>query len=105
MIFLQGDAPPLAGMVNMLFFLAMFAVVYFFFLRPSVKKQKAQEAFSEELIKGKEVVTTSGIIGRINKIEEGIVHLQIDQKTFMKVVKGAISREMTENLHKSAENK
>jgi len=100
MIYLQAQ-PPGAGMVNLLFFASIFAIMYFFFLRPSVKKQKAQENFSEELAKGQEVVTTSGIIGRVNKIEEGIVHLQIDQKTFLKVVKGAISKEMTENLNKS----
>lgn len=99
MIYLQAQ-PPAAGMVNLLFFASIFAIMYFFFLRPSVKKQKAQESFSEELSKGQEVVTTSGIIGRVNKIENGIVHLQVDQKTFIKVVKGAISREMTEGLNK-----
>ena len=97
MIFLQEAAAP--GIINMVFLLAVFAVMYFFFLRPTVKKQKAQDVFAEELTKGKEVVTTSGIIGRINKIENGIVHLMVAEKTFIRVVKGAISKEMTEQLH------
>lgn len=101
-MFLQGQAP-IGGVLNMAFLLAFFAIAYFFFIRPSVKKQKAQESFSDELTKGKEVVTTSGIIGRINKIEDGIIHLQIDQKTFIRVIKGAISKELTENLGKKEE--
>ncbi len=99
MIYLQGQ-PKGMGAVNLFLWGAIFAILYFFFLRPSVKKQKAQESFSDELSKGQEVVTTSGIIGRVNKVEDGIIHLQIDQKTFIKVVKGAISKEMTESLKK-----
>ena len=87
----------------MVFFLSIFAIMYFFFIRPSVKKQKAQETFTNELTKGKEVVTTSGIIGRINKIEQGIVYLAVSDKTFIRVVKGAISKEMTEQLNKKEE--
>ena len=79
--------------------------MYFFFLRPQVKKQKAQDNFAKDLTKGDEVVTGSGIIGRINKIEGNIIHLQIDQKTFIRVLKGAISKEMTENFNKKAEEK
>ncbi len=102
MIFLQSQAPA-AGMVNMLFFLSIFAIMYFFFIRPSVKKQKAQDTFTTDLAKGEEVVTTSGIIGRINKIEDDIVHLQLDQKTFIRVLRGAISKDMTEQLNKKSE--
>ena len=61
-----------------------------------------QSKFETEMGKGDEVVTSSGIIGKISKIEKGIVYLQIDQKTFIKVLKGAISKEMTENLNKAS---
>jgi len=88
------------GMINLIFFASIFLIMYFFFLRPQVKRQKAQDKFANELSKGSEVVTSSGIIGRINKIEDDVIHLQIDQKTFLKVVRGAISKEMTENLIK-----
>jgi preprotein translocase subunit YajC len=98
MFFLQSSAGP--GLINLLFFASIFMIMYFFFLRPQVKKQKAQDAFVKEMEKGDEVVTTSGIIGRINKIENGVVQLQIDQKTFIRVVQGAISKEMTESLNK-----
>jgi len=99
MIYLQAASQP-SSFLSLAFFGAIFLIMYFFFLRPQVKKQKEQNKFSDDLKKGDEVVTGAGIIGKISKIEDGIIHLQVDQKTFIRVVKGAISREMTEMLHK-----
>jgi preprotein translocase subunit YajC len=79
----------------------MLAFFYFFFIRPQIKKQKEQSAFSSELKKGDEVVTASGIIGHINKIEEQTVTLELDSKTFIKVVPSAISKEMTDQYNKA----
>jgi len=76
--------------------LLIFIVFYFFFIRPQAKKQKTQAQFIVDLKKGDEVVLGAGIIGRINKIEDHEVSLQLDQKTFIRVVKGAISKEMTD---------
>ena len=97
MILLQASTPG-GGSITMIFYVLVFGIMYFFFMRPAQKRRKDQDAFENELVKGKEVVTTSGIIGRVNRIEENIVHLQIDQKTFVRVVKGAISKEMTAQL-------
>ena len=78
----------------------MLAFFYFFFIRPQIKKQKEQTAFSSELKKGDEVVTASGIIGHINKIDDLSVTLELDSKTFIKVVPSAISKEMTDQYNK-----
>ena len=80
----------------------MFVVVFFFFIRPQAKKQKEQVKFLEALDKGEEVVTTSGMIGRINKIDGSIVTLAIAEKTFVRITKGSISKEMTEAYRKAA---
>ena len=76
----------------------MIAVMYFFMLRPQIKKQKEQNSFQDTLAKGMDVVTASGIIGRINKIEDNVITLQVDAKTFIKVTKGAISKDLTSAL-------
>ena len=81
--------------------LLMFVVIFFFFIRPQAKKQKEQVKFLEALDKGKEVVTTSGMIGRINKIDGSIITLAIAEKTFVRITKGSISKEMTEAYRKS----
>mgnify|MGYP000409397214 CR=1 FL=1 len=100
LIILQSSAP---AVTNFVFLFAIMAVMYLFFIRPQNRRQKEQAAFSSELNKGDEVVTASGIIGKINKIEGNVIQLQIDQKTFVKMLSSAISREMTVNYHKSGE--
>ncbi len=99
LFFLQAT-PSLIGSLWPL--LLMFVVVFFFFIRPQAKKQKEQVKFLEALDKGEEVVTTSGMIGRINKIDGSIVTLAIAEKTFVRITKGSISKEMTEAYRKAA---
>ena len=95
----SGSAGGLIGSLWPL--LLMFVVIFFFFIRPQAKKQKEQNQFLETLEKGEEVVTASGFIGRINKIEGPIVTLNIGEKTFVRVTKPSISKEMTEAYRKT----
>lgn len=87
--------------VGLLPLVGIFVVFYFFMLRPQMKRQKDQQRFLDSVEKGSEVVTSSGIIGKINKIEGSIIHLQIDPKTFIKMTKNSISKDMTEAYAKS----
>jgi len=84
--------------LNLLFPILIVGVFYFFIIRPQSKMRKEQLTFSDNLEKGAEVVTSSGIIGRINKIEDHIITLQVDTKTFIRITKGSVSKEMTESL-------
>jgi len=45
-----------------------------------------------------QVVTASGVIGRINKIENEIITLQVDAKTFLRVTKSSISKDLTDTV-------
>lgn len=98
-ILLQSGSSGIGSSLFLL--LMMFVVMFFFFIRPQVKKQKEQNKFLDSLEKGEEVVTASGLIGRINKIDGGIITLTIAEKTFVRVTKGSVSREMTEAYRKS----
>ncbi|MBP6183747.1 MAG: preprotein translocase subunit YajC [Saprospiraceae bacterium] len=75
-------------------------VMYFFFIRPQAKRQKLQQTFLDQLDKGQEVVTTAGMLGRIVKIEDQIVTLEIDQKTFVRVTRASISKDLSEGITK-----
>ena len=79
-----GGANPLIQFAPLLMILVVF---YFFMIRPQMKKQKEQQSFADALEKGKEVVTASGIIAKINKIDGGIVTLEVANGTFIRVVK------------------
>jgi len=95
---LQADPASLIG--NFLPLALIIIVMYFFFIRPQAKKQKAQVAFIDSLEKGKKVVTGSGIVGTITKLDEKTVTLQISQKGFMEVMRSAVSQEMTQAYEK-----
>lgn len=64
-IILQTGSNTLASFLP---FLAMIAVLYFFMLRPQMRKQKKEKTFQTELKRGTKVVTTSGIHGKITDI-------------------------------------
>ena len=104
MIFLQASGGS-GGIFQLLIFGAIFLVFWLFFIRPQAKKQKEQGNFVTNLEKGKEVVTGSGIVGKINKIDDRVVHLQVDQKTFLKVLKSSISKELTDGYNAKVEEK
>lgn len=94
-LLLQGSA----GTFNLLFFGAMFLIIYLFMIRPQSKRQNEQKKFMAALEKGDDVVTSSGILGKINKIEEEIITLEVGSKTYIRVTRNAISKEMTDSLY------
>ncbi|HKK89489.1 MAG TPA: preprotein translocase subunit YajC [Saprospiraceae bacterium] len=76
----------------------MFVVVYFFFIRPQSKKAKEQAEFVKNLKKGDEVVTGSGVIGKISKLDDQSVTLMVDQKSYITFLRSSINQEMTQAL-------
>jgi preprotein translocase subunit YajC len=90
---------------SLIFFAAMMLVFWFFLLRPQAKRQKEQRLFMDGLQKGDDVVTTSGILGRINKIEGEIITLEIGTKNFVRMTKNSISKEMTDAVYAGGKNK
>lgn len=95
MLFLQAGG----GMAQIMQFaplLMILVVFYFFMIRPQMKRQKEQTAFADSLEKGKEVVTASGMIAKINKIDGQVVTLEVANNTYIRVTKASISKEMTE---------
>lgn len=73
-------------------------VMYFFMIRPQQQRQKAQDEFAKSLTPGTEVCTMSGIIGKIKKIDDRVITLEIDNNTFVRMTRSAISKDMTEAL-------
>lgn len=86
---------------NLFFLVAMIAVFFFMIILPQRKRTKEQKTFAEDLKTGKNVVTSSGILGRINKIEDHIITLEVDTKTYLKVTKNSISKELTDAIYET----
>lgn len=83
-------------MIQLIFFGAMLLIFWFFLIRPQAKRQREQANFTKEISKGDEVVTASGIIGKVNKIEGDVITLEVGSKLFIPFTRSAISKEMTD---------
>lgn len=90
----QGDAPGRTGFSAGSFIpmmLVMFAVIYFFMIRPEHKKQKNKRDMMSKLKKGDKVLTVGGIFGTVGNVKDDSVMLKIGENTTVKVSKSAIS--------------
>ena len=74
----------------------MFAVLYFFILRPQAKKAKLHQELLKNLKRGDEVITSGGIYGKVDGITEEFVTLEIASETKMKVLRQSITRQLRE---------
>ena len=101
---LQASATGSSSWINLIFIVSMFLVFWLLMIRPQAKRQKEQKLFQESLDKNKDVVISSGILGRISKIEDTIVTLEVSPKVYIRVTKNAISKELTENINATIES-
>lgn len=93
-ILLQAAAGSNTSMIsNVLLWVGIIVVFYFFMIRPQQKKQKDQKSFVENLKKGDNVVTIGGLHGRVASVEGTTVTLEVDRGVKMTFEKSSISRE------------
>jgi preprotein translocase subunit YajC len=64
-------------LMSMLPLLLMFAVLYFVMIRPQMKKQKEHRAMIDALAKGDEVVTAGGMLGKVSKIGDAYICVEL----------------------------
>ncbi len=69
---------------------AIFAIMYFFMIRPQNKKQKEIQNFRKNLEIGQEVITAGGIYGKVKDIEDSVVVLEIASGVKIKIDKNSI---------------
>jgi len=96
-----GAADPTGGFMQMLPMIAMFVVLWFFMIRPQMKKAKEHKALLEALAKGDEVVTQGGILGRVVKISDAYVTVEIAAGTEIVVQKPSIGLVLPKGTIKS----
>ena len=75
---------------QLLMFGGMFVVLYFVMIRPQMKRQKEHKAMVDALAKGDEVVTSGGVVGKISRMGESFLHLEIANGVEIQVQRGAI---------------
>ena len=84
-------AGPMDGVMQFLPIILMFVVLYFLMIRPQQKKAKEHKALLEGLGKGDEVVTASGMVGRITKVGDDFVTIEIAANVEVQMQKPSIA--------------
>ena len=79
------------GFEQIFIMIAMFAVLYFFMIRPQQKKAKEHKALVEALAKGDEVITAGGMTGKITKVTDDFITVSIAENVEVQFQKSAIS--------------
>ncbi|MBX2986680.1 MAG: preprotein translocase subunit YajC [Bdellovibrionaceae bacterium] len=77
--------------MSMVPFLFILAVMYFLVLRPQSKRQKDHQKFVAELKRGDDVITASGILGRVEGLTEQFVTLEIADGVRVKMLRSQIA--------------
>ena len=80
----------LGSLGSMLPLLLMFVVLYFVMIRPQMKRQKEHKAMIEAIAKGDEVVTGGGLLGKVSKMGESYLHVEIANGVEVQVQRSAI---------------
>lgn len=90
--FAQAAAPAGAGAdwLSLLPLILIFVLFYFMLIRPQMKRAKEHKNMVEALQKGDEVVTAGGAVGRITKVGDGYLTLEIADKVEIQVQKQAV---------------
>ena len=69
---------------------AIFAIMYFFMIRPQNKKQKEIQNFRKNLQVGQEVITAGGIYGKVKEVEDNVIVLEIASGVKIRIDKNSI---------------
>ncbi len=78
------------GYIGLLPIVLMFVLLYFLMIRPQMKRAKEQKAMIEALQKGDEVITAGGVLGRITRLSDAYISLEIAPNTEISVQKAAV---------------
>ena len=81
-----------SGLLSMLPLVLMFVVLYFVMIRPQMKRQKEHKAMIEALAKGDEVVTAGGMLGKVTKLGETFVHVEVANGVELQVQRSAVTQ-------------
>jgi preprotein translocase subunit YajC len=93
---LAQTAPAAAGgstqdsLMSMLPLVLMFVVLYFVMIRPQMKKQKEHRSMVDALAKGDEVVTAGGLLGRVSKMGDSFLAVEVASGVEIQIQRSAV---------------
>ena len=85
-----GGALTGEGLMGLMPIILMFGLLYFLMIRPQMKRAKEQKAMTDALQKGDEVITAAGLVGKVTKVGEAYISLEIAPGTEIQMQKAAV---------------
>ena len=96
LVILQETAQTGGNFSFLIMMVLIFAVMYFFMIRPQQKKQKELAKFRDQLQKGDKVVTIGGIYGVVAEVKPAYILMEVDSNVKIRVDKGSIVKDVTD---------
>ncbi len=96
-----GQTAQGAGMIQIFMMIGLFVLFYLLFFRPQRKRQKEHREMVAALSRGDEVVTTSGMLGKIVRLEDNFLVLQVADKVELKFQRSHINAVLPKGTLKS----
>lgn len=96
-----GGAGGAAGLMSFLPIILMFVVLWFIMIRPQMKRQKETKTMLEALGKGDEVITAGGLLGRVTKIGDQYVTVELADNLEVSMQKNAVVNVLPKGTLKS----
>jgi preprotein translocase subunit YajC len=90
-----------SGFIGFLPIILMFVLLYFLMIRPQMKRAKEHKQMTEALQKGDEVITSGGVLGKITRIGETYVSIEIAPDTEVQLQRSAIQTLLPKGTIKS----
>jgi len=87
-------------LLSLLPLLLMFVVLYFIMIRPQMKRQKEHKAMIEALAKGDEVVVAGGLIGRVAKLGDSILDIEVASGVEIQVQRVSVVQVLPKGTYK-----
>ncbi len=89
------------GFIGFLPIILMFVLLYFLMIRPQMKRSKEQKQMVEALQKGDEVIAAGGMLGRITRIGDAYVSLEVAPNTEISIQRTAVQMLLPKGTLKS----
>lgn len=96
-----ADAGLMGNLTTFMPLVLMFVVMYFLMIRPQQKRAKEQKSMMEALTKGDEVITAGGILGKVVKVNDTYVTVEIAANTEIVVQKNSVTTLLPKGTLKS----
>ena len=97
----EGGVPADAGIFNIVLLVGFVVIFYFLMWRPQAKRAKDHKNLLGSLAKGTEVVTNGGVLGKVTKVDDNYIALEVSEGVELKFQKASVAAVLPKGTLKS----